>query len=134
MAALEVIKAGLAVPPAARSRADLWHPAPSSSSLSLIRKVCSVSTRRSDGYMLMSRACRKTPSSQRLYNEFSCPFVHSSMQSFIAGEGMFSAWRSLKRTQSCGRSGVVTMVIPFQRGDARQQPPPDLPSYLFKNR
>ena len=25
-------------------------------------------------------------------------------------------------------------VIPFQRGDARQQPPPDLPSYLFKNR
>lgn len=26
------------------------------------------------------------------------------------------------------------MVIPFQRGDARQQPPPDLPSYLFKNR
>lgn len=25
-------------------------------------------------------------------------------------------------------------VIPFQRGDATQQPPPDLPSYLFKNR
>eukprot|EP00245_Coleochaete_scutata_P007600 TRINITY_DN23081_c0_g1_i1.p1 TRINITY_DN23081_c0_g1~~TRINITY_DN23081_c0_g1_i1.p1 ORF type:complete len:327 (+),score=66.47 TRINITY_DN23081_c0_g1_i1:41-1021(+) len=30
--------------------------------------------------------------------------------------------------------GVVTMVIPFQQGDATQQPPPDLPSYLFKNR
>jgi ATP-dependent Clp protease protease subunit len=26
------------------------------------------------------------------------------------------------------------MVIPFQRGDALQQPPPDLASYLFKNR
>ena len=25
-------------------------------------------------------------------------------------------------------------VIPFQRGDALQQPPPDLASYLFKNR
>eukprot|EP00270_Netrium_digitus_P021768 TRINITY_DN952_c0_g1_i1.p1 TRINITY_DN952_c0_g1~~TRINITY_DN952_c0_g1_i1.p1 ORF type:complete len:345 (+),score=57.91 TRINITY_DN952_c0_g1_i1:124-1035(+) len=33
-----------------------------------------------------------------------------------------------------GRRGVVTMVIPFQRGEAFQQPPPDLPSYLFKNR
>lgn len=26
------------------------------------------------------------------------------------------------------------MVIPFQQGDALQQPPPDLPSYLFSNR
>ena len=25
-------------------------------------------------------------------------------------------------------------VIPFQKGEASQQPPPDLPSYLFKNR
>lgn len=25
-------------------------------------------------------------------------------------------------------------MIPFQRGDALQQPPPDLASYLFKNR
>ncbi|CAI5997410.1 unnamed protein product [Closterium sp. NIES-64] len=25
-------------------------------------------------------------------------------------------------------------VIPFQKGEATQQPPPDLPSYLFKNR
>eukprot|EP00475_Leptophrys_vorax_P000537 TRINITY_DN10298_c0_g1_i1.p1 TRINITY_DN10298_c0_g1~~TRINITY_DN10298_c0_g1_i1.p1 ORF type:complete len:306 (+),score=15.68 TRINITY_DN10298_c0_g1_i1:59-976(+) len=33
-----------------------------------------------------------------------------------------------------GRRGVVTMVIPFQKGEATQQPPPDLPSYLFKNR
>lgn len=29
---------------------------------------------------------------------------------------------------------MVTMVIPFTKGEATQQPPPDLPSYLFKNR
>lgn len=70
-----------------------------------------------------------------LTNELKCSFVGSSLQSSIAGEGMFSAWKSLERGQGRGqRRGVVTMVIPFQRGDARQQPPPDLPSYLFKNR
>ncbi|WOK92929.1 hypothetical protein Cni_G01621 [Canna indica] len=30
--------------------------------------------------------------------------------------------------------GVATMVIPYLRGSAWEQPPPDLPSYLFKNR
>ncbi|XP_074578405.1 ATP-dependent Clp protease proteolytic subunit-related protein 4, chloroplastic [Curcuma longa] len=30
--------------------------------------------------------------------------------------------------------GVVTMVIPFLRGTAWEQPPPDLASYLYKNR
>ncbi|PNY09774.1 ATP-dependent clp protease proteolytic subunit-related protein chloroplastic-like [Trifolium pratense] len=35
---------------------------------------------------------------------------------------------------SGGKRGVVTMVIPFKRGNAREQPPPDLASYLFKNR
>ncbi|KAJ0047628.1 hypothetical protein Pint_15765 [Pistacia integerrima] len=29
---------------------------------------------------------------------------------------------------------VVTMVIPFSRGSAWEQPPPDLASYLYKNR
>ncbi|THU55394.1 hypothetical protein C4D60_Mb11t06090 [Musa balbisiana] len=29
--------------------------------------------------------------------------------------------------------GVVTMVIPFLRGNAWEQPPPDLASYLYKN-
>ncbi|KAG6496810.1 hypothetical protein ZIOFF_044685 [Zingiber officinale] len=40
-------------------------------------------------------------------------------------------------TLSYGRrpkSGVVTMVIPFLRGTAWEQPPPDLASYLYKNR
>ncbi|KAI5417660.1 ATP-dependent Clp protease proteolytic subunit-related protein 4, chloroplastic [Lathyrus oleraceus] len=35
---------------------------------------------------------------------------------------------------SGAKRSVVTMVIPFQRGSAREQPPPDLASYLFKNR
>ncbi|KMZ63741.1 ATP-dependent Clp protease proteolytic subunit-related protein4, chloroplastic [Zostera marina] len=33
-----------------------------------------------------------------------------------------------------GKRGVVTMVIPFLRGNAWEQPPPDLASYLYKNR
>ncbi|CDP08336.1 unnamed protein product [Coffea canephora] len=33
-----------------------------------------------------------------------------------------------------GKRGVVTMVIPFSRGSAWEQPPPDLASYLYKNR
>ncbi|XP_052210539.1 ATP-dependent Clp protease proteolytic subunit-related protein 4, chloroplastic [Diospyros lotus] len=32
------------------------------------------------------------------------------------------------------KRGVVTMVIPFSRGSAWEQPPPDLASYLYKNR
>ncbi|CAA6675502.1 unnamed protein product [Spirodela intermedia] len=35
---------------------------------------------------------------------------------------------------SKGKRGVVTMVIPFLRGNAWEQPPPDLASYLYKNR
>ncbi|KAI9089222.1 hypothetical protein K1719_029501 [Acacia pycnantha] len=35
---------------------------------------------------------------------------------------------------SKGKRSVITMVIPFVRGSAWEQPPPDLASYLFKNR
>nr|CAD1830142.1 unnamed protein product [Ananas comosus var. bracteatus] len=38
------------------------------------------------------------------------------------------------RPSSSPRRGVVTMVIPFLRGSAWEQPPPDLASYLYKNR
>ncbi|KAI4369984.1 hypothetical protein MLD38_018372 [Melastoma candidum] len=37
-------------------------------------------------------------------------------------------------SRSRGKRGVVTMVIPFSRGSAWEQPPPDLASYLYKNR
>ncbi|KAK7346774.1 hypothetical protein VNO80_21297 [Phaseolus coccineus] len=35
---------------------------------------------------------------------------------------------------SNAKRGVVTMVIPYSRGSAWEQPPPDLASYLYKNR
>ena len=130
MAAVEVTRAGIS------RRAELWQSAASSSSPSLTRRNCSlpsVSMRRREE-PLLPRVSNKASQPLRLHNELKCSFVGSSMQSSIAGEGMFSAWRSLERSRGRGRQGVVTMVIPFQRGDARQQPPPDLPSYLFKNR
>ncbi|KAL8112559.1 hypothetical protein AgCh_020035 [Apium graveolens] len=37
-------------------------------------------------------------------------------------------------SSSTPKRGVVTMVIPFSRGSAWEQPPPDLASYLYKNR
>ncbi|KAE8708529.1 ATP-dependent Clp protease proteolytic subunit-related protein 4 [Hibiscus syriacus] len=37
-------------------------------------------------------------------------------------------------SRSKPKRGVVTMVIPFSRGSAWEQPPPDLASYLYKNR
>ncbi|KAK4792517.1 hypothetical protein SAY86_022952 [Trapa natans] len=37
-------------------------------------------------------------------------------------------------SESKGKRSVVTMVIPFSRGSAWEQPPPDLASYLYKNR
>ncbi|KAG6542429.1 hypothetical protein Mapa_016119 [Marchantia paleacea] len=62
--------------------------------------------------------------------------LHGS--SLLGGSGLFSLYKSVNQhefnPQNGARRGVVTMVIPFQRGDATQQPPPDLPSYLFKNR
>jgi len=118
MAAVEWMRAGLSVP--AGRRAELWHSAASSSSILRANSSLRYSSPRT--------------TTKRLHNELMCFFVGSSMQSSIAGEGMFSTWKSLERSQGRGRRSVVTMVIPFQRGDARQQPPPDLPSYLFKNR
>lgn len=118
----EMAAAGLSVPAAAGRRGELWHSTPSSSSPTSTRsQLFSVSTRRRSHALL--------------HNELSCSFIGSSLQSSIAGESMFSAWKSLERNNNNrGHRGVVTMVIPFQRGDARQQPPPDLPSYLFNNR
>ncbi|CAI7782548.1 unnamed protein product [Closterium sp. NIES-54] len=54
-------------------------------------------------------------------------------QSLRSATGVLRS-RHVAGEDSCGRRGVVEMVIPFQKGEATQQPPPDLPSYLFKNR
>jgi ATP-dependent Clp protease protease subunit len=71
-----------------------------------------------------------------------CEQWRASLSTPPAGATSFGARKSLQQqpgwqtTQQGPRRGssVVTNVIPFQRGDATQQPPPDLPSYLFKNR
>eukprot|EP00850_Spirogloea_muscicola_P019308 SM000188S03803 [mRNA] locus=s188:13623:16109:- [translate_table: standard] len=53
----------------------------------------------------------------------------------LAGARLHAAIRACAPPAAArGPRGVVEMVIPFQRGEATQQPPPDLPSYLFKNR
>ncbi|KAL3698977.1 hypothetical protein R1sor_016999 [Riccia sorocarpa] len=75
-----------------------------------------------------------------LDTSFVSPHVVGSLlgSSLSGASGLFSLSKSVNERHSSPRSGarrgVVTMVIPFQRGDATQQPPPDLPSYLFKNR
>lgn len=69
--------------------------------------------------------------------EFEGMSVSGSGKSSLAGGGVDRLWKGLQTVQLSsgnGRKGVVSMVIPFQRGDATQQPPPDLASYLFKNR
>ncbi|URE39655.1 ATP-dependent Clp protease proteolytic subunit [Musa troglodytarum] len=63
---------------------------------------------------------------------FVCGSVHGDFN------GLKIRFPSLKLpVVSTGRRptrGVVTMVIPFLRGTAWEQPPPDLASYLYKNR
>ncbi|KAG9451693.1 hypothetical protein H6P81_004597 [Aristolochia fimbriata] len=69
-----------------------------------------------------------------LHNSFVAPFVGGSVVTDFCGQKIRPA--SLNPAVSTKRSkrGVVTMVIPFVRGSAWEQPPPDLASYLFKNR
>lgn len=71
-----------------------------------------------------------------LRSNFVSPHIVSSRQSQFAGSSYFLAKQCQQRSHSTKRAvrGPVEMVIPFQRGDALQQPPPDLASYLFKNR
>ncbi|KAJ6347894.1 hypothetical protein OIU76_004395 [Salix suchowensis] len=66
---------------------------------------------------------------------FLSPFAGGSITCDFSGtkirpEGLNPASIS----SSKGKRSVVTMVIPYTRGSAWEQPPPDLASYLFKNR
>eukprot|EP00897_Mesotaenium_endlicherianum_P005785 jgi/Mesen1/5234/ME000026S04537 len=80
----------------------------------------------------ISRSSKKSP--LQLSSSLRNSHVGGSTSSGFAGEQLWSATKACRIPSSGSRRGVVTMVIPFQRGDARQQPPPDLPSYLFANR
>ncbi|KAH6818236.1 CLP protease R subunit 4 [Perilla frutescens var. frutescens] len=67
---------------------------------------------------------------------FLSPFVGGSVSGDFAGLRIrpASLGKTSSNSTSRGKRGVVTMVIPFSRGSAWEQPPPDLASYLYKNR
>ncbi|XP_010258730.1 PREDICTED: ATP-dependent Clp protease proteolytic subunit-related protein 4, chloroplastic-like [Nelumbo nucifera] len=65
------------------------------------------------------------------------PFIGGSVSADFCGQKIRPASLNPSLTFSSGsrgKRGVVTMVIPFLRGSAWEQPPPDLASYLYKNR
>ncbi|XP_057977167.1 ATP-dependent Clp protease proteolytic subunit-related protein 4, chloroplastic [Malania oleifera] len=63
------------------------------------------------------------------------PFVGGSVFSDFSGQKIRPALLNPDSLSgSRAKRGVVTMVIPFSKGTAWEQPPPDLASYLFKNR
>ncbi|XP_057417945.1 ATP-dependent Clp protease proteolytic subunit-related protein 4, chloroplastic [Lotus japonicus] len=58
----------------------------------------------------------------------------SSSSSLFSGHKLRPSCLNPASFRGSGKRGVVTMVIPFSRGSAWEQPPPDLASYLYKNR
>ncbi|MED6156658.1 ATP-dependent Clp protease proteolytic subunit- protein 4, chloroplastic [Stylosanthes scabra] len=72
-----------------------------------------------------------------LSSDFVAPFTASSSSASSPFAGHKLRPSSLNPASFRGtkaKRGVVTMVIPFSRGSAWEQPPPDLASYLYKNR
>ncbi|KAK3023228.1 hypothetical protein RJ639_043340 [Escallonia herrerae] len=69
-----------------------------------------------------------------LSTSFLSPFVGGSVTADLTGQKIRPASLCPTSSGSRGKRGVVTMVIPFSRGSAWEQPPPDLASYLYKNR
>ncbi|MQL68575.1 hypothetical protein Taro_000825, partial [Colocasia esculenta] len=69
-----------------------------------------------------------------LSSGFVAPFVGGSVAGEICGQKLRVPSVKPSLSGSRGNRGVVTMVIPFLRGSAWEQPPPDLASYLYKNR
>jgi hypothetical protein len=51
-----------------------------------------------------------TRAKSNLESDFLCPFLRSSCQSSIAGNGMSSAWSTLHQSYHKGHRGIVTMV------------------------
>ncbi|XP_002993341.2 ATP-dependent Clp protease proteolytic subunit-related protein 4, chloroplastic [Selaginella moellendorffii] len=93
--------------------------------------VCGSSSGRKDGFGGAVAGGKKRLS---LGTELFQPLVGGSRCCLFAGQSLSLSSPLLSSTKKRGSRGVVTMVIPFVRGDASAQPPPDLPSYLFHNR
>ncbi|CAM8880618.1 unnamed protein product [Rhodiola kirilowii] len=63
------------------------------------------------------------------------PFVGNSVLGEFSGQKLRPpSLNPALMSDSRGKRSLVTMVIPFSRGSAWEQPPPDLASYLYKNR
>ncbi|PON64629.1 ATP-dependent Clp protease proteolytic subunit [Parasponia andersonii] len=70
-----------------------------------------------------------------LSSNFLSPFAGGSLSADFTGQKIrHSSLNPASFRSSKAKRGVVTMVIPFSRGSAWEQPPPDLASYLYKNR
>ncbi|KAF5816294.1 putative endopeptidase Clp [Helianthus annuus] len=65
-----------------------------------------------------------------LSTNFISPYIGNSVSSDFSGHKI----RPASLNPSSRKRAGVTMVIPFSRGSAWEQPPPDLASYLYKNR
>ncbi len=57
-----------------------------------------------------SSSSSSTRAKRILESDFLCPFLRSSCQSSIAGNGMSSAWSTLHQSYHKGHRGIVTMV------------------------
>ncbi|KAG1346789.1 ATP-dependent Clp protease proteolytic subunit-related protein 4, chloroplastic [Cocos nucifera] len=75
-----------------------------------------------------------SPTASSLSSGLVAPFVGGSVSGDFSGQKMRIPSLSPSLFGRRGRRGGVTMVIPFLRGSAWEQPPPDLASYLYKNR
>ncbi|EXC02086.1 ATP-dependent Clp protease proteolytic subunit-related protein 4 [Morus notabilis] len=70
-----------------------------------------------------------------LSSNFLSPFAGGGLSAEFSGQKLRPAsLNPASFRNSKPKRGVVTMVIPFSRGSAWEQPPPDLASYLYKNR
>ncbi|KAK7330826.1 hypothetical protein VNO77_25030 [Canavalia gladiata] len=120
-------------PPINRPKLDVVRPA---SSFALNKAMLALPS--SSGTITPIRAMSCSSSSVRtsLSTNFAAPLAGiSSSSSLFAGHKLRpSSLNPASFRGSNSKRGVVTMVIPFKRGSAWEQPPPDLASYLYKNR
>ncbi|XP_031123764.1 ATP-dependent Clp protease proteolytic subunit-related protein 4, chloroplastic [Ipomoea triloba] len=69
-----------------------------------------------------------------LSTSFLSPSAAGSALSQFSGYKIRANSLNPSSSSSRPKRGVFTMVIPFSKGSAWEQPPPDLASYLYKNR
>ncbi|KAL5750816.1 hypothetical protein ACOSP7_025419 [Xanthoceras sorbifolium] len=83
----------------------------------------------------LTRASSSSSLRASLSTNFLSPFATGSVSSDFSGLKLRPAsLNPASFSTSRPKRRVVTMVIPYQRGSAWEQPPPDLASYLYKNR